>query len=74
MSVSTRDVAIGKLKSMLLELPLEALAMLLDWISGASTAPDPTRYIMRRAMADASKGVSKAAVNALLAKKAKPKD
>lgn len=66
MPVSTKDVVRRDITDMLVELPLEALAMLLDWVSGARSEPDPAGYILRRAQADAAHGVSRAAVNAIL--------
>lgn len=58
-----------KLVALVAKLPPEALALLLQLVEGALKSDDPTRYIQRRATAEAAHAASQETVRAALTPK-----
>lgn len=55
-----------ELAALLVRLPVEAIKLLIELISGALKSDDPVRYLQRRAAADASALASEEAIDATL--------
>lgn len=57
---------IDSLAELVAKLPTSAVIALVELVKGAIASDDPTRYIQRRAAADASEAASEAAIEKAL--------